>query len=235
MLKMLIKLNNCIIKNRGLAIKCTGFLLCIGILAVCSSCGESPVLYDEILETETTMEVATEIMDNPEVYITEDDNSEAMMIVHLCGAVNNPGVYELNVDSRVIDGIVRAGGFTDDACEEALNLAMPISDGSKIYVPTEDEVSENLQGQDVSQTNTYIQNGDSAQMRSADDSDGLVNINTAGIERLMTLTGIGESRAKSIIAYREEHGAFKKTSDIMQVSGIKEGAFAKIKDEITVN
>lgn len=231
MLKVVEKLNKILYKNRGLAYKCTGFLSCLVLFAVFTACKNEAVLLDADV---TSVDESEQNESENEIYLTLDEASEIMMVVHLCGAVNNPGVYELEVDSRIIDGIIKAGGFADDACEDALNLAMPITDGSRIYVPTKDEIAEGQLGADSTQ---YVQSGDSANQdmgRSREDS-GLVNINTSGVDKLVTLPGIGESRAKSIIAYRQEHGAFKKIEDIMLVSGIKEGAFNKIKDYITVN
>lgn len=246
MQELIRKLKNIIYKNRGLSIKCAGFLLCIAVLFVCASCGENVVLYDTettecaTIENDDTLSedaVETEKAEKQqEIYVTGTDNEEAVLVVHLCGAVNNPGVYELSVDSRVIDGIIKAGGFREDACEDALNLAMTVSDGSKIYVPTVEEAKENATAGN-GDGSIYIEVGDSSADESGGDGNksGLININTAGPDKLVTLPGIGESRAASIIAYREEHGAFKKIEDIMQVSGIKEGAFAKIRDYITVN
>jgi len=164
-----------------------------------------------------------------------------MMVVHLCGAVNNPGVYELASDSRVIDAVIKAGGFSDEACEDALNLAMSISDGTKIYVPTVEEIGESDTGV-MSENLQYIQGGTAVNLvtsgdynGNSDTGGGRININTASKDKLMTLTGIGSSRADAIIAYREEHGAFKSIEDIMNVSGIKSGSYEKIKDDITVN
>lgn len=209
---------------------------CLTVLLVCASCGNSQILYengDEV--TASGSHTQTETADNSDgdVYITTVEEKEAVMVVHLCGAVNNPGVYTLEMDSRIIDGIIKAGGFTDDACEDALNLAMLLTDGSRIYVPTVEEVAEGYS--DGSDSGKYVSGGDYAQMGRGEDSSGLVNINTAGVEKLMTLSGIGQSRANSIIAYREAHGAFKNIEDIKNVSGIKEAAFEKIKDYITVN
>lgn len=151
----------------------------------------------------------------------EDSAGSMTCVVHICGAVRSPGVYTLEAGSRIYQAIEAAGGFTEDAGEDYLNQADPVSDGMKIYVPTLEETEETkwqqISGQAVS-----------------DDGKGLVNINTADEELLCTLSGVGSSRAKSIIAYREKHGSFQKIEDIMNVEGIKDGLFQKIKDSITV-
>lgn len=151
----------------------------------------------------------------------EDPAGSMTCVVHICGAVRLPGVYTLEAGSRIYQAIEAAGGFTEDAGEDYLNQADPVSDGMKIYVPTLEEIEETrwqqISGQAVS-----------------DEGKGLVNINTADEELLCTLSGVGSSRAKSIIAYREKHGSFQKIEDIMNVEGIKDGLFQKIKDSITV-
>ncbi len=169
-------------------------------------------------------------------------------VVHICGAVNLPGVYTLEPGSRIYQAVEEAGGFSGDADEDYLNLADLVADGMKIYVPTEAEVAEAEQtgGSGVAGKGTAAGSGgigiiqgtaSGGIQEKADGSvpdDSLVNINTAGEELLCTLPGIGSSKAKSIIAYREKNGAFQKTEDIMNVEGIKNGLFQKIKDNITV-
>lgn len=139
--------------------------------------------------------------------------------VHICGEVNQPGVYELPAGSRVFEAVEAAGGFTEAAAPDSLNLAQKVSDGMKLVILSEKE-AETLSGESFSGT--------------AGESDGLININTASKEQLMTLTGIGESRADDIIRFREESGGFEKIEDIMKVPGIKNAGFQKIKDRITV-
>ena len=112
-----------------------------------------------------------------------------------------------------------AGGFTEDAALNVLNLAQKVSDGMKLVILSEEE-AEALSEESLSGTEV--------------ESDGRININTASKEQLMTLTGIGESRADDIIRFREESGGFKKIEDIMKVPGIKNAGFQKIKDRITV-
>lgn len=153
---------------------------------------------------------------------------ETTCTVHICGAVNNPGVYVMEGESRIYQAVEKAGGFREDAHEDYLNQADLLRDGMKVYVPTIEEVEEGkgLLAASAPEEGTYGQ--------ATEGASSLVNINTAGEELLCTLNGVGSSRAKSIIAYREKNGAFQKIEDIMKVEGIKDGLFQKIKDSITV-
>ena len=148
--------------------------------------------------------------------------------VHICGAVKQPGVYELTADSRLFEAIQMAGGLTEEAADQALNQAELIEDGSRIYVPTKEEAKAGMDNGD-----TLTQNEDNAE-KTGSTSDGKVDINTAEKNELMTLSGIGEAKADAIVRYREEHGAFQKIEDLMEVEGIKEGVFQKVKDQIKV-
>lgn len=190
----------------------------------------------------------------------------ATCFVHIYGAVVNPGVYELQEGSRIYQAVSAADGFSEEACRDYVNQARQVSDGMKIWIPTEKEAAklltssgdgkggtDSLGGSSAGTVNVSGPYGDSAGIETVNaqtantDSvgagadpgagtagSGLVNINTATVEQLCTLNGIGESRAKTIIAYREAHGNFAKKEDIMKVTGIKESSYAKIKDQITV-
>ena len=131
--------------------------------------------------------------------------------VYVCGAVHREGVYELPAGSRVYEAVEMAGGFREDADTRNVNQAQVLEDEERIYVPVIGEV-----------------------VQPDSEENGKININKASKEELMTLPGVGESRAESIIKYREGQGAFQSIEDIMQVSGIKEGLFEKIKDLITI-
>ncbi len=148
----------------------------------------------------------------------EYDEAPKQLYVYVCGEVIKPGVYVLEEGDRIFKAVELAGGFTPEAAREYLNLAQEVTDGAKIVVPSKDEL-ENI--------SIFIPDQTYAE-------DKKVNINTASADELMTLRGIGEVRAKDIIAYRDEHGAFARIEDIMNVSGIKETVFQKIKDDITV-
>ena len=146
---------------------------------------------------------------------TASEARDTMIRVYVCGAVANPGVVEIPQGSRVDDALEAAGGFGAEAGREAVNLADWVSDGQKLYFPKEGEALEEIAAE-------------------AESAPGLVNINTADVAALCTLPGIGESRARDIISYREANGGFGACEDIMKVSGIKTAAYEKIKDKITV-
>lgn len=162
------------------------------------------------------------------------------LVVHICGAVSAPGVYELPAGSRIIDAVEAGGGFLPEADEACCNLAEEIVDGCQIYIMTKTESCADGQ----TEKKAGIQTSPDSDMQTTDRNvrsnsapaleNGLVNLNTADIAALTTLPGIGESRAKASISYREQHGAFAQIEDIMKISGIKQAAFSKIKDKITV-
>ncbi|WP_050008308.1 helix-hairpin-helix domain-containing protein [Butyrivibrio sp. WCE2006] len=161
------------------------------------------------------------------------------VMVHVCGAVLCEGVYELPTGSRVVDAIKAAGGFSEDADSDFINQALVLEDGIKIKVPTTEE-SASIAETDGSQKRADIGEqvgiiGAPSDSSSASEKDeGKVNINSATEDELCSIPGIGPSRAKSIIAYREENGRFGTIEDIKKVTGIKDKFFSKIKDHITV-
>ena len=142
---------------------------------------------------------------------TSDDTVSETIFVHVCGAVQKEGVYELPVGSRAYEAIQKAGGFAKNAASAQMNQAQVLQDAAQLYVPTTDEVL-------TSQTS----------------ESGKVNINRASEKELMTLPGIGEAKAESIVRYRESNGTFQKIEDIMKIPGIKEALFEKIKDSIQI-
>ncbi len=148
----------------------------------------------------------------------EADAEEQTIYVYVCGFVKNAGVYELEMGSRVFDALSMAGGLTDDACTDYVNLAREATDGEMIYFPSSEEVRDGIMP--------------STENTGADTN--VININTATVYELTSLRGIGESRACDIVAYRQENGPFENIEDIMKVSGIKESLFSKIKDNICV-
>ncbi|MCL2719649.1 MAG: helix-hairpin-helix domain-containing protein [Lachnospiraceae bacterium] len=167
-------------------------------------------------------------------------SEEIVSFVHICGAVMNPGVYEVLNDSRVFEVLNLAGGFTDDAATDAVNLAMTIIDGSKIQIPTKEEIA--ALGTKEIHENAWVSKGysipgNNTAAASGESSNGLtdlVNINTASLDMLMTLPGIGKAKAESIILYREEKGKFNIIEDIMKITGIKDAVFGRLKDKICV-
>lgn len=154
--------------------------------------------------------------------VLEEELSEAIY-VQVNGAVNNPGVYKIEKEMRIFEVIELAGGVTVDGATEAVNMARPVMDEMVIYVPTKEEVIQGFSEETETVFEDYELN-----------DKKLININTAQIDELMTLSGIGEAKAKQIIEYRKENGGFKDISEIMNISGIKQSAFEKIKDYITV-
>lgn len=144
----------------------------------------------------------------------EEDEAQAVF-VHICGEVAYPGVYEVPKESRLCDVLLLAGGFTEAAATDRVNLAGQVSDGMQVVIPS-------------------IQEAEQAAAEKARERDGLLNLNTATKTELCTLSGIGESRAAAIIAYREAHGGFSSAEEIMQVEGIKSGTYEKLKDRIYV-
>lgn len=162
----------------------------------------------------------------------------AVIYVHICGAVVNPGVYELDAGSRVFEGVEAAGGFSEEACEDYVNQAEILQDGQRLIIPTFEE-AEAVKDADSYQESWRIdaleaEQSTASETASTGNTDGLVNINTADEKELSSIDGIGSGKAAAIIKYRQENGNFQSIQDIMKVSGIKEGTYEKIKEKITV-
>ena len=185
-------------------------ILLLMFMGVCpAGCGSAQVYISEQLERAVEDEGQ-----NVSVDAVGTESCVNAAYVHISGAVVRPGVYSLPEGSRLFDAVELAGGFAPDADEEYLNLAAVIEDGSRYHVPAMQETQEG--GMNVQQG-----------------GDERVDINHAGLEELMSLTGIGEGKARAIIAYRQEHGSFASAEDIKKVSGIGEGTYNKFKDDIT--
>ena len=163
-----------------------------------------------------------------------------MIYVDVCGAVANPGVFQLAAGSRVFQAIEAAGGYLPKAVQNCVNRAGVLTDGQQLYILTQEEMERQgldpaeMSGASDGQMNGSAGTGQNTGMNAQVQQDNRININTADEAQLTTLTGIGATRAQAIIAYREENGPFAAIEDIMNVQGIKEGTFAKIKDEIVV-
>lgn len=191
--------------------------ICTIVLTACNSKG-TVVTSGEYTDRQNPDEYSSADLQD-----TEEDNQasdytadEAQCIVYVCGAVNNPDVYSLPRGAIKKDALMAAGGFTEGAAYDYVNLAESVSGGEKIYFPYEDELAEGIV------------------VTQKDETDGLININTADSEQLMTLPGIGEKKAQDIIDYREKQGSFQSIEDIKNVNGIKESIYNKIKDKICV-
>lgn len=165
---------------------------------------------------------------------TEPDEKVSFIYVDICGAVNAPGVYQLPAGSRVFQVIQMAGGFSEQAAADWVNQAGILEDGQQLRILTVEEAR--AQKESGAVHGTAEQSGQqSGSDNGTEQSSGKVNINTADIAGLMTLEGIGKTRAEAIISYRESHGGFSAAEDLMQVEGIKEKTFEKLKDKITID
>lgn len=154
--------------------------------------------------------------------------TSAPVRVYITGAVVNSDVYFLPPGSIVKDAIIAAGGFTPDANKEGINQALEIQDQQQIHVPRQGETDAPppVQG--------GLDEPKPASRSLAPAAVALINLNTATVEELDSLPGIGPAIAKRIIDYRESAGGFKDVEQITEVSGIGEATLAKIKDLITV-
>ncbi len=165
--------------------------------------------------------------------LAEKETKDELMYVHVCGAVNQSGVYMLAAGSRVIDAVSLAGGFSEDAAVDAINQAQKLTDGLRLYIPTLDDLDNtNISQEEYPVITSTPVNNPSNDMEG---NENKVNINVADKKTLMTLPGIGDSKAQSIITYREKNGKFSSIEDIQKISGIKEAVYNKIKDIITVS
>lgn len=166
--------------------------------------------------------------------------------VEIKGAINNPGVYELEDDSRVVDLINASGGLTENADTSLINLSKKLTDEMVVIIYTREEI-ENYNNSKIKTEYVYIEVPScpdkvneacieeyQEETNDNEEENKLININTASINELTTLSGIGESKAKLIIEYREQNGNFKEINEITNVKGIGEALLEKIKDSITI-
>lgn len=183
-------------------------ILCVSSILFLSCSRQALVIKEESVESE---------LESPEgvaEMIEEQKSTEPKTIcVYVCGAVKTPGIVEVSENGRVNEALEKAGGFDEDADEDYVNLAAILQDGEKIYFPY---------------------NGEMTMQSVSTEENSLVNINSANCEELMRIPGIGESRAKAIIEYREKNGNFTAVEDVMKVNGVKNGLFQKMKDYIKI-
>ena len=147
--------------------------------------------------------------------------------VDIKGEVLRPGVYEFSCESRVQEVIKKAGGFTEEADETKINLAQKITDQMQLIVPN---VHSKQEG-GVTEGNS--EKGNSSNSTPSNSKKGTVNINTATLEELQTIKGIGKKKAEAILQYRKEHGAFRTKEDLLQVKGIGKKALEAIESQVT--
>lgn len=190
-----------------------------------------------------------EVIESIELPVEEIKIEDNTIKINIKGAIKNPGVYEIENNSRVEDAIKIAGGLTEDADTSIINLSKKLNDENVIIIYTNEEVKKIKQGNVVIQ---YIENEcncpeydnsacidpdtlvNSESENNNTTNNGKISLNTATIDELQTLSGIGESKAKSIIEYRNNNGGFKAIEEIKNVKGIGNAVFAKIKDNITI-
>ena len=181
--------------------------------------------------TSSGKEPVANAVDKPaETVAAVDDNSNGGssdgVFIYICGEVKSPGVYSFESPPRVVEVVEKAGGFTKKADETSVNLASEVQDGAQIYIigKSKDGSKQGVQADPGGVTAGGEEAG----------SEDRIDINTAGHEELMQIPGIGDAKATAIETYRTEHGRFEKPEDLMQISGIKQGTFDKLKDYIRV-
>jgi len=179
-----------------------------------------------------------------EIISASANPSATNIFIHVSRAVEKPGLYQLNPDARVNDALIAAGGLSVQADRDwfnkTVNLAQKLSDGIKIYIPFAN-ANVPAQGWSASgrktENSNLNMNGTVAGEQTSifvQETQGKININTALLSQLETLSGIGPAFSQRIIDYRNTNGPFAKIEDIMKVSGIGEKTFAKFKDKITI-
>lgn len=198
-------------------------LMTLCFSAVFAGCARDQTQFVRIRPQESSVIEAVSAADTQEQTEKEPAESPIMLYVHVCGAVHHPGVYTFDREARVFEAIEAAGGFSEGAAEESINQARVLSDGEELYVPTREELLSSA----VVVHGELLQNDDTGERK--------ININTADVEELTELTGIGETRARAIIAWREENGGFSSPEDLKNIEGIADKTYEKIKDRITVN
>lgn len=200
-------------------------LLCTLIVVCICGCEKGTAKYVSSEDFIETQQVESESpIEEREILQAEEE----FLYVYVCGEVNSPGVYTLSKGSRVCDLFEVAGGLTENAATDYWNQARLLVDGEMLYVPTIEE-AETRQNRDKEVSLNQPESSDTS------DTGGKINLNTASIDQLMQIPGIGEAKAKAILSYREEHGGFSSIEDVMNIEGIKEGVFSKMKEYIVVN
>ena len=222
---------NHLIKNKKITV---GILVIIIIIGICYYIYSENTNFLSIQEQDLEIDVQeSESLSTEDNKAINEIKEESVIIVHVSGAVNYPGIVELNENSRIADAIEKAGGLKEEACIDEINLAYVLEDGIKIHIPTMEEQKENNNIEN--NNNTYITSeSQTAEKNNNQKKTGKININTATQEELETLPGIGPTTSLKIINYRNENGKFKSIEDIKEVSGIGENKFNTIKDMISV-
>lgn len=212
-------------------------LLCVCIAACAKQ--EGTVTWEQVInsdmtetkvpESETQVSAKETDASGEQNGFVDTTETSAMIYVDVVGAVHRPGVVAVPYGARVYEAIAMAGGMREDAAAELVNQAAVLADGQQIRIYTQAEA----QKMDMDAL-AKLQTGSAGETAKKGNAQGKININEAAAEELMELPGIGEAKAADIIRYREEHGGFQNIEEIMNISGIKEAVFDKIKDKIVV-
>lgn len=176
-----------------------------------------------IIATTVGIYMYKQTQENTVSYYGNEEQSEethiSQITVHITGAINNPGVIILEEGARIVDALEAAGGETEEADVNRLNLAYVLEDGEKLYIPSKNEEEQEY----ITQGKDNMSEGQSK-----------ININSAQIEELITLPEVGEATANKIIEYRKENGKFQKIEDLKNVPGIGDSKYENIKTMIRV-
>lgn len=190
----------------------------------------------DYIESDTNFSISNKTENDTNKEESESKDTKEKIIIYIAGAIKNEGVYELDENSRIADCIEKAGGLTEDANLQDINLAYMLEDGMKIYIPKNSESNNH----DNTESNATIENDKrektvkNIENKNSKTQNVKININTATQTELETLPGIGSSTALKIINYRKENGKFKSIEDIKNVNGIGDSKYNKIKDMIKI-
>jgi competence protein ComEA len=210
------------VKKRLIIAVVVFMLLIIALIYVCTP----PKEESEIVQPPDSTGVTKQAENTTNTISTESTEKEGPIIIDVSGAVKSPMVIELESGSRVNDAIEACGGLAENATTTQINLAALLSDGEKVYVPTNEEVEAGVY--------QAVVDGSGASSGSGTSATGKININTADEGALQQITGVGPSTAKKIVDYRQSNGRFQSIEDLKNISGIGEKTFAKMQDQITV-
>ena len=213
------------------------FLVLFSAVCILTGCTSTKAETEPVMNMKISDEGAESYSDDSTGEViagNSEESSSKVLIVYVCGAVSEPGVYELSFGSRINDAVIAAGGFSEEADTTYVNLAAEISDGAKLRIPTLVETEEIKGKGNVLSEEFYSFDKTGLDVETKSVNSGLININSATEEELTTLPGIGDSIAARIVKYRQQNGKFNSIEDVMNISGIKDKLFSKIKEYITV-
>ena len=213
----------------------SGLLFCLAL----SGCGGRKEIRISVAEpvSSAVVQAAGPKENLPKTGDTPPAEAESGLTGYVCGEVIPPGVVELREGARIYEAVDASGGFTADADPERVNLAQPLTDGQMVVIASKQERTGSSEAGRAGIDASYPSGTGTSGSESGPglpSSGSRVNLNTASREELMTLPGIGESKADAIIRYRKEKGCFLSPEDVMNISGIKDAVYGKIKELITV-